>query len=177
MTHAASRNLTKDDYFTKPELEAIKARLPHDRFGTLLRLALTTGARQSELILLTKSDINPHAGTIYIHATKGSLDREIRISDQLIKDCLALPTDRLFDITTARVRQIWYENRPFKIKKHFHCFRHTFGIELYKKSRDIMFVKTAMGHKSLTSTLCYVQCVDFEEKMQENHKNLADLLG
>lgn len=174
--HTANRNLTKDDYFTKDELDMIKNRLPHNRFGTLLRMALTTGARQSELILITKADLRPHSGTVYIKATKNSLDREIRISDQLMKDCLAIEGDRVFNFTTARVRQLWYENRPKKVTKHFHCFRHTFGVELYKKTRDIMFVKTAMGHKSLTSTLCYVQCVEFAEKMQDSHKALADLL-
>lgn len=178
MNQATSiKNITKEDFFTSQELEDLKATLNKDRYSCLIRLALCTGARCSELILLSKRDIDRSTGQIYIHATKDSNDREVKISDELIKDLLALDNFMLFDYSTAYIRQQWYARRPATLKKRFHCFRHTFGIELYRASKDIMFVKQAMGHKSLTSTLCYVQCVDYESKMQNTHQALANLLS
>lgn len=171
------KNLTKEDFFTSSELSDLSKTLGKDRYSCLVRLALCTGARESELIQLSKRDIDRSTGQIYIHATKGSDDREVRISDDLIKDLIALENFMLFDYSTAWIRMQWYKRRPESIKKRFHCFRHTFGVELYRATKDIMFVKKAMGHKSLTSTLCYVQCVDYEAKMQNSHQALANLLG
>ncbi|MFN3454045.1 MAG: tyrosine-type recombinase/integrase [Pseudobdellovibrio sp.] len=171
------RNLTKRDYFNENELNLLKQCLKNDRNSLLIKLALVTGARESELIKLSKDSLNPTNNTIYIEATKGSNDREIAISHELMVDLMNLPTHMLFDINTSRIRQIWYKLRPLSIKKRFHCFRHTFGVELYKINKDIMFVKDAMGHKSINNTMAYVRCVDFETKMSDSHKHLAKLIG
>lgn len=172
----AARTLSKQDYFTRAELEAIKADLPNDRFGLFFRLLLTSGARCNEALSLTKASFNRDNSTVYIKANKNSKDRELQIDHSLVDSILAIPGDKPFDFNDSWARQKWYKIRPRQIKKHIHCFRHTFGVELYKATKDIMFVKEAMGHKALTSTLCYVQCVDFESKMNEAHKTLANLI-
>lgn len=168
--------MNKQDYFTKKELESLKDRLGHDRDSLLIKLALVTGARESELVLLTKASLDIDACTVLITATKGSNDRIIHISRDLMCSLQQIETDRLFPISTSRIRQIWYRIRPSTLQKRFHCFRHTFGVELYKASRDIMFVKQAMGHKSISSTMVYVQCVDYDEQFTKTHNALASLL-
>jgi len=45
---------------------------------------------------------------------------------------------------------------------HFHDLRHTFGCRLVDRGVDLLTIKEAMAHKSITSTLCYVRA-------NENH--------
>lgn len=170
-------NITKQDYFTADELKQLKESLGNDRNSLLIKLALVTGARESEIVLMRKENLNIDTCTVLVKATKNSNDREIRISRPLMCSLQSLPTDTLFDISTSRVRQIWYALRPDSIKKRFHCFRHSFGVELYKASKDIMYVKSAMGHKSINSTMVYVQCVDYEAQMDKTYNHLANLIS
>ena len=37
-----------------------------------------------------------------------------------------------------------------------HSLRHAFGLHLYESGTDIMTIKEAMGHKSLSSTSVYL---------------------
>jgi integrase len=170
------KQLTKEDYFTKPELSALAMTLGKDRDSLLFKTALITGARQGELIMLAKKSLNLDAGTIHIKANKGSNDREVRVSKEHIKLLLQLPTDLLFPICESRVRYIWYDKRPAALIKKFHAFRHTFGVELYRATKDVMLVKKAMGHKSLTSTLVYVDCVNYADQMETSYVALDGLL-
>jgi len=173
----SNHRITQEKYFNAKELEAIQASITNDRFGLMCRIALTTGARQSELILLTKDHIDEKNGIILIEATKGSENRQIKISDDLVQALLALPTYHLFDFSTTYVRQQWYARRPKGITKSFHCFRHTFGVELYKATRDIMFCKRALGHRAITSTMVYVECVEYAEKMNMTYLGIDNLLN
>jgi integrase/recombinase XerD len=40
-------------------------------------------------------------------------------------------------------------------KRHPHALRHTFGTDLYRETRDIRLVQTAMGHGSVQTTQIY----------------------
>jgi len=173
----SNHKITQAKYFTKAELDAIQASITNDRFGLMCRVALNTGARQSELILLTKDHIDRKNCIILIEATKGSEDRQIKISEDLCEALLALPTYHLFDFSTTYVRQQWYARRPKGITKSFHCFRHTFGVELYKATRDIMFCKKALGHRAITSTMVYVECVEYAEKMNMTYLSIDNLIN
>ena len=44
----------------------------------------------------------------------------------------------------------------------FHTFRHWKATMTYHKTKDILYVKKILGHKSINSTLLYTQLVDFE---------------
>ncbi len=127
---SSNHKITQDKYFTQKELDLLQQSIVNDRFGLMCRVALNTGARQSELILLTKDHIDQKNSIILIEATKGSEDRQIKISQDLSDALMALPTYYLFDFSTTYVRQQWYARRPPTIKKSFHCFRHTFGVEM-----------------------------------------------
>jgi integrase len=174
---SSNHKITQDKYFTQKELDLLQQSIINDRFGLMCRVALNTGARQSELILLTKDHIDQKNSIILIEATKGSEDRQIKISQDLSDALMALPTYYLFDFSTTYVRQQWYARRPPTIKKSFHCFRHTFGVEMYKATRDIMFCKKALGHKAITSTMVYVECVEYAEKMNMTYLGIDNLIN
>jgi len=42
-------------------------------------------------------------------------------------------------------------------------FKHFFATNLYSKTRDLLLVKTKLGHKEINITLFYTQLFDFEE--------------
>jgi site-specific recombinase XerD len=53
-----------------------------------------------------------------------------------------------------------YSNRAgIKKKISPHILRHTFGTDLYRKIKDPVTVKNALGHSSITTTMIYVHLV------------------
>jgi integrase len=44
----------------------------------------------------------------------------------------------------------------------FHTFRHWKATMTYHKTKDILYVKKILGHKSINSTLLYTQLISFE---------------
>ncbi len=38
-----------------------------------------------------------------------------------------------------------------------HALRHSFATRLYRKSRNVLLVKQALGHRNIESTLVYAQ--------------------
>lgn len=158
----------KSKYLSIEEQESLRRTLKDTRDDLLIELALATGARASELLLLTKSDINTTDGTLHIKGLKRSYDREMPIEDTLFNKLCTyaqnLDGDKLFSISYKRLFQIWQWYRP--CNKKFHSLRHTFAIELYKRSRDIKLVQVALGHKSINTTLVYVDYVFRTEELR-----------
>lgn len=150
---------TKDKYLSDNELASLLLTLNNStRDSLLLELAINTGARASELLALTKADINHIDKTVFIRGLKNSFDREMPLKDilytRLSTYAYSVNTERLFPITYKRLFQIWQWYRP--CSKKFHSLRHTFAIQLYKRTRDIKLVQVALGHKSINTTMVYV---------------------
>lgn len=148
----------------------LKSRIQTDmRNCLLLLLALKTGARASELLNIMKSDLNLFGSSIFIRGLKGSNDRELPIEKRLFqiltKYSKTVITDRVFDISYDRLWQVWDQYRP--VKKKFHALRHSFGIGLYKKTKDIHLAKHALGHRSIASTMIYLDFVYNQQQLRK----------
>lgn len=172
------KQLQPADYLTRAELTLLGAKLGLDRDSLLIKTAIVTGARQGELMILTKDSLNEAENTISIKANKGSSDRSIRVSADLIRLLKQLPTHQLWPYAApSSLWRVWDKLRPAaNITKKFHAFRHTFGVELYRATKDVMLVKKAMGHKALSSTLVYVDCVNYTDQMETSYSALDSLL-
>jgi integrase len=60
-------------------------------------------------------------------------------------------------------RALAYKTQNRRIKKiHLHSFRHWKATITYHKTKDILYVKKILGHKSINSTLLYTQLISFE---------------
>lgn len=159
--------LNKNKYLLEPEvrrLEAILVRfqMKNPRDCLVIELALKTGGRASELLLLRKSDLNFYDQSVFIPGLKGSDDRELPVEAKLferLEDYTSKMNsdDVLFDISYHRLRQIWLDYRP--IGKKFHSLRHTFAIRLYKKTKDLRLLQIALGHRNITNTMIYADYV------------------
>ena len=165
--------LNKNKYLLSPEMERLTKilsdfELKDTRNCLILWIALKTGARAQEILNLQKSDLNSYDESIYIRGIKGSNDREIPLHSDLFKKLQrysdAQSGTKLFDITYDRLYQIWQLYRP--IPKKFHALRHTFAIELYKKTRDLRLVQVALGHRNIANTMVYADYVYSQQELR-----------
>ena len=162
--------LTKNKFLNKVEathLDELLRRTEH-RDSVMLRVARVTGARATELLSIKVEDLDPLDRTVFLRGLKGSRDRSIPIKKELFLKLRELaeshPTKRPFPISYPRLVQVWYEYRP--VRKCFHSLRHTFAVELYRKTKDIKLVQIALGHKSMTSTLVYADFVYAQDELR-----------
>ena len=121
----------------------------------LIETALATGARASEILSITKQDLNPETQTVFIRGLKSSNDREIPLKPTLFRALIGLGGDKPFPITYQRLVQIWAQYRP--VKKGFHSLRHSVALRIFEKHRDIRLVQVVLGHRSIDSTMVYSQ--------------------
>ncbi len=129
----------------------------------LLDLALATGARASELLEIKRVNLNHSNKTVLFRGLKGSRDREIPVRTDLFNRLvkLSIESDKIFNIGYHQLRYIWCLYRP--VKKKFHGLRHSFAINLFRKTKDLRLVQMALGHTSLTNVECYLR-YEYETK-------------
>ncbi len=166
--------LNKNKYLLSPELEKLNQILQtyqsqDTRNCLLIQLGLKTGARAQELLNIQKLDVNLYDETVFIKGIKGSNDREIPLPSLIFLQMKLfmekLESKKLFDISYDRLYQIWNHYRP--VEKKFHCLRHTFAIQLYKKTKDIRLVQVALGHRNITNTMIYADYVYSQEELKK----------
>jgi integrase len=151
---------------TEQELDTLIA-LGKQRTATLLQTLKETGARIGEMKKLLWIHVDLEHKTIYITAEKGSNSRILPISTKLIAMLNQIPHDnqRVFPTSTHGL-QVTIDklkrkaakklNNPRLLQIHPHTFRHWKGTTEYHKTKDIIHVKTILGHKNITSTMVYI---------------------
>jgi integrase/recombinase XerD len=170
------------------------------RMATVLQTLKETGIRIGELTQLTPADLDTQRKTMSITPEKGSNPRILPISDRLITMTQNLPKDHRIKYNTIfqphkdELRSCFDSQRktlakklcnPRLMKISFHTFRHWKGTTEYHATKDIMHVKTVLGHKSIDSTLIYInlesalylQTTDnFTCKVAHDEKEEAELI-
>ena len=144
-----------------------------------LQLSLETGLRPVELMNLKVKDIDISQRLVYPTTAKNGASRTLKISNQLattlqehiIREKLN-PNDKLFKGTPVRYGKEYRATRNCLARKlkdptiqtiRLYDFRHYFATMLYHKTRDILFVKTQMGHKRIENTMIYTQLLNLNE--------------
>lgn len=127
-----------------------------------------TGADPGELLAVRWTDINKQASTLtFNHPVKGHRARILPISKELIGRFELLPkkTERIFPMTMGsmwvnfrrqRKRVARSFNNPRLMKITFTTFRHWKATMEYHRTKDILYVKQLLGHKTLSSTMIYI---------------------
>jgi|ERR1035437_622056 integrase/recombinase XerC len=135
----------------------------------LLLLAIKTGSRASELLAIKKTDLDKHNKTVYIRGLKGSDSLEMPLPTKLFNELYRYSNtvigDFIFPISYERFVQIFkhYKSTPHSLK----ALRHTFALELYKKSKDIRLVQQALKHKAISSTEKYQTYLYTQEQLRK----------
>ncbi len=168
------RGLNKNKYLSNYEMQYLEKTLKasmkiRTRDSLLLLVALKTGARAQEMLNLKISDLNEFNQTIFFKGIKNAKDRELPLPPFLFRSLMSYARKRkqkiIFDISYNRFRQIWGEYRP--VYKKLHALRHTFAINLYKKTKDLRLVQVALGHKSITNTMIYADYIYSQEELKK----------
>ncbi len=176
--HRATRK--SPSAFTEPERKRFLRELA-SRKGTVAQrdrvmaaLMLGTGIRLSELVGLDIADVNLETKHLTIHAKGGRTETRFLGSDlrRWLRKYLRIRADmdthstalflsnRNTRISTRQVQtrfKLWLTwagiNRPGLT---VHSLRHTFGTRLYRKTKDLVLVGRAMGHRTIEATRIYV---------------------
>jgi integrase len=152
---------------TEAEIDTLISAACQPKTATLLQTLKETGARIGELEKLKWMHIDQERRTIYITAEKGSNSRILPLSPKLIAMFNNLPkiNDKVFQTNKRGLRKTFESLRNTTAKKlnqprlkniHFHTFRHWKGTIEYHKTKDIIHVKSVLGHKSIESTMIYI---------------------
>jgi len=163
---------------TSEKLEMIIAKAGKT-LATKLRISKETGLRPIELMNLRVKDIDLDQRTIYPTTAKHGSARALKISANLntliqihIIGHKLNPNDKLFRGNAGRYGNTYRATRNALAKKlqdatihqiKLYDFRHYFATMLYHKTRDILYVKQQMGHKSIDTTLIYTQLLDIHD--------------
>jgi integrase/recombinase XerD len=144
------------------------------RLATFLQTALTTGARVGELCKLKWTDVDTEKNAISINnAEKGSRNRTIKVPQKTIAMLNALPKKNdtyVFNTKPCNVRATLHnlrkrlahtQNNPRFLKIHLHTFRHYYATETLRRTRNLSYVKYALGHKTIINTERYTHLVEF----------------
>lgn len=133
----------------------------------IVRFALKTGMRVSELIHLQWSDVNLDTRRITVLRTKSHEARQIPLSTQSREILKRLPK-RSGNVFTHEDGHIWARDNVWDLFKKacaragldsgftFHDLRHTFARDLLDRGVDIYTVSKLLGHSVLTTTQRYL---------------------
>lgn len=161
---------------TVAEINAIIDTVTNPKHKAALALLYSSGIRVSELCRLRCGDIHRSKNAIFISRSKNRTQRYAVLSGKAllllisyIRSCYpnATKEDYLFPgqkpgshIDDQSIRNVFYKavqeaglsDRGFVL----HSCRHAFALHLYEAGTDIMSIKEALGHKSLSSTEVYL---------------------
>ena len=154
------------------ELERLFAVVSNIKHRIMLMTAYGGGLRASELRYLKVTDIHSDRMMIYVKRGKGRKDRYTLLSERLLHELrsywrIQRPEVWLFPakITKApmcrrglqRVYRTAIRRAGIKRKGGIHTLRHCFATHLLEAGVDIRTIQLLMGHRSIISTIRYLQ--------------------
>ncbi|HMQ70129.1 MAG TPA: tyrosine-type recombinase/integrase [Ignavibacteria bacterium] len=173
--------------FSDSEIKLILNNTQKPVIKNLIKFALLTGCRLSEICNVQWKDINFQDLILNVSNkdnfnTKSGKQRQIPISDELLKllnemlgqsrdhNILSLydPERYIFSIRYGKRLLIEYVSKEFKKilrrcklpeRFHFHCTRHTFITNLIKSGVNINYVKEIAGHSDIKTSMNYIHLV------------------
>jgi integrase len=125
----------------------------------MIRLAVNTGLRKSEILNLRWVDVRGDAVTV---KGKGERTRTIPLNDearrvigrQTRRDAFVFSAPPM-DLTSTFRRTVEAIRRGAGLDWHFHLLRHYFGSTLLAQGVDIVTVGSLLGHSRITTSLIY----------------------
>jgi len=137
-----------------------------------------TGMRPIELERARTRDIDLERGTITVRTAKGGAGRTVQVRRQtlaLLKEYFGKHSFGLDEQPFPRRKKMtgrWVRLRNTVASKlmdptfrtiRLYDLRHFAATMAYHKTRDLLYTQRLLGHRSLKSTLRYVQLIGFEE--------------
>ena len=163
-------------FLTVPEVNRLIDSFTNIKHKAEIALLYSSGIRVSELCRLHCGDIYLAKKHIYISKSKNRSDRYAVLADRVVpilkeyirreyasatKDDWLFPgqmpgshisTQSIYNELIRQYAALGWKERGFNC----HTLRHSFGLHLYEAGTDLMTIKEAMGHKSISSTTIYL---------------------
>ena len=160
----------------REQVNAIIDSISNPKHKAEIALLYSSGIRVSELCRLHCGDIIRSKNCIYISRSKNRSDRYAVLSDKAYdllvsyirsaypgarKEDWLFPGQKagahiceqsIYNIFIHHLAQAGFGDCGFNL----HSLRHAFGLHLYESGADLISIKEAMGHKSLSSTEVYL---------------------
>ncbi|GAC1663619.1 MAG: tyrosine-type recombinase/integrase [Candidatus Dormibacteraceae bacterium] len=146
--------------------------VPRRKPRTVLTVCYAAGLRIAEAVALKPTDIDSQRMMIRVEQGKGSKDRYVMLSEQLLKILrewyrYARPTHWMFPgqipgmhISTAGVQdacKLGLHRSGLTKPVTPHSFRHAFATHLLEHGTDLRTIQLLMGHRSLSTTARYLR--------------------
>jgi len=163
---------------TEEEVTQLVSGMGH-RMAAFLQLLKETGVRAGEGWAVKWSDIDAERRTVTVIAEKHSYSRTLRVSDRCLAMLNLMPKTGkyVFHKDADRpVQSLVYARRAFERRRkrlaaklqnprlltiNFRTMRHYRATTLYHRTKDLLLVKSQLGHRSLSSTMRYTHLIDF----------------
>jgi integrase len=148
-------------------------------YSCLLQLIKESGFRLAETLTLRVSDVDFERSVITLNSpAKHSNPRQFRMSSMLnamLRRTIAEKrlNERIWEAKPNSIRCTFVVKRrylanklgnPRLLKISIRTFRHWKATMEYHRTKDILYVKELLGHKSIKNTLVYTHLVSFEEE-------------
>lgn len=173
--NARTRFLSEDNEL--PRLMAAARASNWERLPLLILLAVSTGARRSELIGLKWVDVDLKARTAHLARTKNGTQRVLTLTPEAVVELMRFrevgntylfPHPSSLGVPFREFDYQWQVARATAGLKdvHFHDLRHTHASLLAKNGASLLAIADSLGHKSITMTQRYSHlCVDSKRQM------------
>jgi site-specific recombinase XerD len=174
------------------EVARFLAAVDNVKYYTAFATVYAAGLRVSEVTALKIADIDSARMVIHIRQGKGSKDRYVMLSEQLLGILRAYwrierPTEWLFPgldperPLTSRTLQLACrlaaQTAGLDKKVTVHTLRHCFATHLLERGVDIRVIQDLLGHRHITSTARYARvAINIIRQVQSplEHLRLAD---
>jgi len=153
------------------------------RDATILDVLLGSGLRVSEVCALRIGDLHLQGGApaLFVHRGKGGRARLVPISSSL-----AVTLNSFLD-TRGEIGEVLEPSYPVFVGQHgveltrfgvskvwkaalqaaglpnrwgIHSTRHSYAVEIYRRTRDLRLTQRLLGHSSPTTTMVYANLLD-----------------
>ncbi len=141
--------------------------------SAILELLYSTGMRVSEMVNLSKKDVNFENGTVRVKG-KGRKERILPFGEKASRSMkrylgnrnlhredpdsplfLGARGGRIYPVAIARLVKHYIGQISEIEKKSPHVIRHTFATHMLNRGADLRAVKELLGHESLSTTQVY----------------------
>jgi integrase/recombinase XerD len=155
------------------------------RAHVIALVALDTGMRISELLSLTRQDVNLDNLVLLVHG-KGNKQRLVPVSVELRKvlyrHLAKHQHARLFTTRSGTPLTVRNSERDFKVmcgqagivgvRASWHTLRHSFAVNYLRKGGNLYYLQRILGHSSITTTERYLRSLGIAD-LQKVHDGLS----